>query len=40
MIDIYDSEAIVKIYRLLCKKCDAIDKFISNIFDCKYTNKK
>lgn len=30
MIDIYDSEAIVKVYRLLNKKCDAIDKFISN----------
>lgn len=30
MIDIYDSEAIVKIYRLLAKKCDALDKFINN----------
>lgn len=30
MIDIYDSEAIIKIYRLLKKKCDAIDKFINN----------
>ena len=30
MIDIYDSEAIVKVYRLLNKKCDAIDKFIHN----------
>ena len=30
MIDIYDSEALVKIYRLLKKKCDAIDKFIEN----------
>ena len=30
MIDIYDSETLVKIYRLLRKKCDAIDKFITN----------
>ncbi|MBR6779087.1 MAG: hypothetical protein IKM43_02965 [Clostridia bacterium] len=30
MIDIYDSETIVKTYRLLSKKCDAIDKFIRN----------
>lgn len=30
MIDIYDSEAIVRIYRLLKKKCEAIDKFIQN----------
>ena len=30
MIDIYDSEAIIKVYRLLNKKCDAIDKFIHN----------
>ena len=30
MIDIYDSETLVKIYRLLKKKCDAIDKFINN----------
>ena len=30
MISIYDSEAIVKIYRLLKKKCEAIDKFINN----------
>jgi len=30
MIDKYDSEAIVKIYRLLRKKCEAIDKFIKN----------
>lgn len=30
MIDIYDSETLVKIYRLLRKKCDAIDKFINN----------
>lgn len=30
MIDIYDSEALVKIYRLIRKKCDAIDKFIQN----------
>lgn len=30
MIDVYDSEAIVKIYRLLKKKCEAIDRFINN----------
>lgn len=30
MISVYDSEAIVKIYRLLKKKCEAIDKFINN----------
>ncbi len=30
MIDIYDSEAIIKIYRLLKKKCEAIDRFINN----------
>jgi len=30
MIDIYDSESIVKVYRLLNKKCDAIDHFIEN----------
>lgn len=30
MIDIYDSEALVKCYRLLNKKCNAIDKFIEN----------
>ena len=30
MIDIYDCETIVKIYRLLRKKCEAIDKFINN----------
>lgn len=30
MIDIYDSEALVKTYRLLRKKCEAIDKFIHN----------
>ncbi len=30
MIDIYDSECIVKIYRLLKKKCEAIDHFIEN----------
>lgn len=30
MIDIYDSETLVRIYRLLRKKCDAIDKFIQN----------
>ena len=30
MIDNYDSEALVKAYRLLIKKCDAIDNFIEN----------
>lgn len=30
MIDIYDCETIVKIYRVLTKKCDAIDSFIKN----------
>ncbi len=30
MIDIYDSEALVKCYRMLNKKCKAIDKFIAN----------
>lgn len=30
MIDIYDCEALVKIYRLLDKKCTIIDKFINN----------
>lgn len=30
MIDIYDSETLVKIYRLLRKKCEAIDRFINN----------
>ena len=30
MIDIYDSETIIKIYRMLKKKCDAIDNFINN----------
>ena len=30
MIDIYDSEAITKIYRLIEKKCEAIDRFIKN----------
>lgn len=30
MITNYDSEAIVKIYRMLSKKCDAIDRFINN----------
>lgn len=30
MIDIYDSEALIKVYRFLKKKCDAIDKFIQN----------
>ena len=30
MIDVYDSETLIKIYRLLKKKCEAIDKFINN----------
>ena len=30
MIDIYDAEALVNIYRMLDKKCCAIDKFINN----------
>ncbi len=30
MIDIYDSESIVKAYRLLNKKCEAIDRFVEN----------
>lgn len=30
MIDIYDTEALVNIYRMLDKKCEAIDKFINN----------
>ncbi|MBR1988707.1 MAG: hypothetical protein IKA36_06710 [Clostridia bacterium] len=30
MITNYDSEAIVKIYRMLSKKCDVIDRFINN----------
>ena len=30
MLDIYDSETLVKVYRLLIKKCNAIDKFIKN----------
>ena len=30
MFDIYDSETVVKIYRMLKKRCDAIDKFINN----------
>ena len=30
MIDIYDCEALVKIYHLLGKKCEIIDKFINN----------
>ena len=28
MIDVYDSETIIKVYRLLNKKCEAIDSFI------------
>lgn len=30
MIDVYDSETLIKIYRMLKKKCDAIDNFIKN----------
>ena len=30
MIDVYDSETLVRIYKLLRKKCEAIDKFIKN----------
>lgn len=30
MLTIYDSETIIRIYRLLEKKCEAIDKFIKN----------
>lgn len=30
MIDVYDSETIIKIYKIISKKCDAIDKFIKN----------
>ena len=30
MFDIYDSETVIKIYRMLKKKCDAIDRFINN----------
>ena len=30
MIDVYDSETLIKIYKLIGKKCDAIDKFITN----------
>ena len=30
MLDIFDSEALVKCYRMLNKKCQAIDKFIQN----------
>lgn len=30
MFDVFDSETIVKIYRMLKKKCDAIDHFIDN----------
>ena len=29
-IDIYDAEALVKIYRMLEKRCEALDKFIEN----------
>lgn len=30
MINIYESEALIKAYRLLKKKCEAIDRFINN----------
>ena len=30
MLTVYHSEALIKIYRYLEKKCDAIDKFINN----------
>lgn len=30
MLTVYDSETLIKIYRYLEKKCDAIDKFINN----------
>ncbi len=30
MINVFDGEAIVKIYRLLEKRCEVIDKFIKN----------
>lgn len=30
MLDIFDSETIVKVYRMLKKKCAAIDSFIEN----------
>lgn len=30
MIDFFDSETIVKVYRMLTKKCEAIDAFIKN----------
>ena len=30
MIDIYDSEALIRIYKLIKKKCETIDKFIQN----------
>ena len=28
MIDIYDSETLIKVYRMLNKKCEAIDHFV------------
>lgn len=34
MLDIFDSEAIVKVYRLLNKKCKAIDTYIKNHAYC------
>ena len=30
MIDIYDTEALINVYRMLDKKCRAIDRFINN----------
>ncbi len=30
MLDVFDSETIVKVYRMLKKKCSAIDQFIEN----------
>ncbi len=30
MIDIYDAETLIKIYKSLNKRCDALDKFIEN----------
>ena len=30
MIDIYDSETLIRIYKMINKKCEIIDKFIEN----------
>lgn len=30
MIDVYDAEALIKIYRMLRKRCEALDRFIEN----------